>query len=310
MDDKELPQPNIEQQPRERGLKFSGRTLASPEHPNKNDDAIAVSEQGGFVIVCDGMGGIPDGDKASRAARNFLGQRLAEIRPDVHPNAVGEKMQKALVGASRAVASEAPRGATTATAVKFLERGSQRKIVIGHVGDSNSKGERIVMVRAGDPQNYAARVREMRATWLVNLKRYASHKEIVENIAEGIRSADKQMIGFGKAALDVGDIRAAALAFEAAEVLKNPQIRKSLYPLAASYRGGIRQLFADLGIAERDPSEAVAGVVPKGRPTPEASHQPARLRERPKRRILQGEAPTLNPSGLYRTPETTLVELN
>lgn len=132
----EIPQPAEQQLSKEAGLKFSGRTIANPDHPNRNDDAIGFSEQGGFAIVCDGMGGLPNGDKASRAARNFLGQRLAEIRPDIHPNVVLGMMQKGLIDASEAVTSDVPKAATTATMVKFLERDRQLRIIVGHVGDS------------------------------------------------------------------------------------------------------------------------------------------------------------------------------
>src|SRR3989344_8937196 len=128
MDGKELRQPSVEgKPPKELGLKFSGKSLASPEHPHRNDDALAVSRDGGFAIVCDGMGGIPNGDKASRAARNFLGAKLAEISPDVHPNAVGDRMMRAIAEASKVVTSEATKGGTTLTAVKFLERDGQKK---------------------------------------------------------------------------------------------------------------------------------------------------------------------------------------
>lgn len=151
MDSLEFKHPGVETpSSKELGLKFSGSTLPSPDHPNRNDDAIAVHKDHRFAIVCDGMGGLPDGNKASRAARDFVAGKLTTINSNTPSTTAAEIIRSTLIEASEEVSNRVltpviragkmvnePLAATTLTAVKFLTGAEgQSKILIGHVGDT------------------------------------------------------------------------------------------------------------------------------------------------------------------------------
>lgn len=124
--------------PKEVGLKFSGRSVPSIDHPQRNEDQIAHSATDGFAMVLDGMGGLQNGDKASLAARDQLARKLKEIPQDADPEAAKRSVSNALMEASTVVATKVPEGGTTATVVKFIESGGVKRAIIGHVGDSRA----------------------------------------------------------------------------------------------------------------------------------------------------------------------------
>lgn len=139
--------------PRELGLKFSGRSIPSINHPQRNEDHMAHSATGGFAMVLDGVGGLHNGDKASLVARDYIARSLRKIPQDIDPETAKRQVADALMEASAGVATKAPGGQTTATVVKLIESGGAKRAIIGHVGDSRAyilRGERLIQTTEDD----------------------------------------------------------------------------------------------------------------------------------------------------------------
>ncbi|MCC7523038.1 serine/threonine-protein phosphatase [Candidatus Uhrbacteria bacterium] len=62
----------VESREKETDLKYGMATEASPEHPDRNEDAAFYSAKRGLQFVADGMGGVPAGDFASAKAAEQL----------------------------------------------------------------------------------------------------------------------------------------------------------------------------------------------------------------------------------------------
>lgn len=100
---------------------------------------IPLSEQGILLLVCDGMGGAPAGDRAARIAAEAIKQQLVGPRQEAakHPD---ESLKTAVWGANGAVLAEAKahpetRGmGTTCTAAIVLPE----RLVVAQVGDSRA----------------------------------------------------------------------------------------------------------------------------------------------------------------------------
>ena len=108
------------QPPKEAPFKYFGRSIASIAHPERNEDAIARSDEGDFALVCDGMGGMSSGEVASKAARSFIAEQLRSFASQ-EPETVKVKIEQTLVAASKMVEQTAPYGGTTAVVAKFFE---------------------------------------------------------------------------------------------------------------------------------------------------------------------------------------------
>lgn len=95
------------------------------------------------AVVCDGMGGMADGDKASKQAASIVFQRLWEMKPDDDPATV---LRNAALEADRAVygIGEAAGMATEVGTTLVAIRASQGKVFWVSVGDS-----RIYVLRSG-----------------------------------------------------------------------------------------------------------------------------------------------------------------
>lgn len=130
--------------PKEFSLKIFGKTEASIEHPERNEDAIGFDQQGKWAVLLDGMGGLDAGDEASRTALDAIVKRIAKIKDNADPSKAQQEIAKAFNEASEQVKKRVPKGGTTAVAVKVV--GRDRKIaVITSVGDS-----RLYRFRQGD----------------------------------------------------------------------------------------------------------------------------------------------------------------
>lgn len=134
----EIPQGSEQGAPKELGLKFSGRSVPSIEHTQRNEDKIAHSAPGGFAMVLDGVGGLQKGDIASQVARDQIARKLREIPQNADPETTKRKMTDILMEASTVVATNVPEGQTTATVIKFIESGGVKRAIVGHVGDSRA----------------------------------------------------------------------------------------------------------------------------------------------------------------------------
>src|SRR3990172_356301 len=86
--------------PKELSIKISGKSEASIEHPDINEDSIAFDEKAGFAMVLDGMGGLNAGDEASKTARDVIVKRISRIRENMDPVKAQQEMSMAFGDAS------------------------------------------------------------------------------------------------------------------------------------------------------------------------------------------------------------------
>lgn len=135
----DLSQAQFDQAPRkELGLRFSGKSVPSISHPERNEDAIGRSEIDGIAMVFDGVGGLALGDKASRLGREVVSLRLRPIPLNSDPESTKRAVSSALVEATSRIVAEVPNGGSTAVVAKFIESGGERRVIIGSVGDSRA----------------------------------------------------------------------------------------------------------------------------------------------------------------------------
>lgn len=77
----ELPSPEVPK--KEFEVKISGETLADPRHPNQDTMKLLP----GLIVICDGMGGHPDGDKGQDQALLIAGpEELRKLGKQVDSN--------------------------------------------------------------------------------------------------------------------------------------------------------------------------------------------------------------------------------
>lgn len=132
-------------------LKVSVSTLSDVgRRRTRNEDAVGSDEEGGLLVVADGMGGHPAGHVASRLAveealeslRNGSGaSEDGETDPRSHEGR-GDRMAEAVRSADRRIRSEGLRNperagmGTTLTVLRLdVDQGTWH---IGHVGDSRA----------------------------------------------------------------------------------------------------------------------------------------------------------------------------
>jgi len=127
-------------------FRVGAATIASIDHPKRNeDDAFAHRESGSFGVF-DGMGGEEGGTTASTFAMNRMLPYLRDLQDGMTPREVGEELRQLIIRTSQELNHSrgeypgfgAHRG-TTATIAKLLDRsGGGKTAVIGHVGDSRA----------------------------------------------------------------------------------------------------------------------------------------------------------------------------
>lgn len=129
-------------------IEIVGETVASPKHPERNEDAIFI-HQGIAAGVFDGMGGCVAGDVASRIASDFVREQISLIPRGLGLKKVEDRIKQILIGANEEVYREAQKKRNnmgTTASVVYIWTGSQgeRKAIIGNVGDS-----RVYLLRDG-----------------------------------------------------------------------------------------------------------------------------------------------------------------
>lgn len=128
-------EPSREQSPVERAY---GSTIASAEHPERNDDSLLIDEAHRLYAVFDGVGGRSGGNLASETARDFIAAQAINLEGLDDPVAVNEHLLKMLDTAHRAVMTYAPASATTAVLAKLSHIGSSIYLSVAHIGDSRA----------------------------------------------------------------------------------------------------------------------------------------------------------------------------
>ncbi len=129
------------------GIKIASATVASENHPDRNEDAFFHSQRGKTAIagVFDGVGGLAAGEEASKAARGRVLTRLQEMPADVSADTAQAIVQDALFEADKNVQSLArEKGSDMATTASVLvicdssTEADKQVAVIGNVGDSRA----------------------------------------------------------------------------------------------------------------------------------------------------------------------------
>jgi len=118
-------------------LNFLSKSIASIEHPNRNEDAIAYDVKGGWAAILDGVGGTTAGREASNKALGVIKLRLANWHKD-DDFRVEERLKSVIEEASLAVSKEVPDGLTTAVISKVVSFDKDKIIFIASVGDSRA----------------------------------------------------------------------------------------------------------------------------------------------------------------------------
>lgn len=114
-------------------LTFSQKTVASPRHPDRNEDAVGFDANAGWAAVFDGVGGVVGGEKASKKGLEVLGNRLTRIPVDAANEVIWDGVREAFEKANEEIKKVG--GKTTAVAVKIA--GDKEKFAyIGIIGDS------------------------------------------------------------------------------------------------------------------------------------------------------------------------------
>lgn len=112
----------------------------------RNEDALAWSEEGGWAVLADGMGGHMAGDVASRIAVETLTESLGEA-PAPQPEQAEQALADAVAEANRRIHAQARGDARYhnmgSTLVAAMVSGD--RLVSAHVGDS-----RLYRYRQGD----------------------------------------------------------------------------------------------------------------------------------------------------------------
>jgi serine/threonine protein phosphatase PrpC len=110
-------------------------TAIQPDKPTVNEDAVGIyacDDEGGVLVVADGMGGLPEGDKASAIAVNTLHD--AVYAGCVSGISLRESILDGIEQANNTILSSTTGAATTLLAVEI----SDRHIRSYHVGDSKA----------------------------------------------------------------------------------------------------------------------------------------------------------------------------
>lgn len=107
-------------------------SVGSETH-EKNEDSVFIDSQAGVAIICDGMGGMGQGDHASRQAIEILSKELSLLEVPADQ----QEAEKQIIEIFRKAHQNLEVGGTTASAVKvFIDQQGNKQAVICSLGDS------------------------------------------------------------------------------------------------------------------------------------------------------------------------------
>lgn len=119
-------------------------TRANPRHPHRNEDASFVSSDHLVMGVCDGVGGVPGGDIASKLAAQTLLEKMQPLTKTATRDEIMTEMYDAFKEAHARILYEQTHDVlhqamcATALVVRPYYANSMRRAVIGHMGDSRA----------------------------------------------------------------------------------------------------------------------------------------------------------------------------
>jgi serine/threonine protein phosphatase PrpC len=139
------------------GGQLSYFTQAAPDKTTGNEDALGLipwGDDGGVLVVCDGLGGLPAGEQASILAIHCLAERIAATPPG--NGGLREAILDGIESANRAVIDLGLGAATTLALIEL----QGRVIRPYHVGDSmilvtGQRGRIKLMTVSHSPIGYA-----------------------------------------------------------------------------------------------------------------------------------------------------------
>ncbi|GEM_PF-1239176 len=126
-------------------VEYAAKSIASEEHPNRNEDAVLQVPENKVFGVFDGVGGSAGGDIASQTAKEYFEEQLKSLPPDEELifEELEDYMRYLVKGAHEAIIQKAEENpqwegmATTASVVKIWNGPQgERKIIIANAGDS------------------------------------------------------------------------------------------------------------------------------------------------------------------------------
>lgn len=141
-------------------------TICSTVNARKrNEDSFLfwVDKNNNFLsVVCDGLGGHPNGEKASQTVIDVFQSMINAGNLSVIDENIKDKLEEAIASASKAIKSSEDSRATTATiAVKF-----GNKIITLNIGDSNTK----LIIKTPDfPTKILVTRRDGIGAWVANV---------------------------------------------------------------------------------------------------------------------------------------------
>jgi serine/threonine protein phosphatase PrpC len=132
-------------------------THRSPEKETVNEDCAALipyNDEGGVLIIADGLGGIPGGETASKTAVNCLQKSIAAAAAENQP--LREAILDGFENANKKILSQTTGAATTLAVVEI----QGHRIRPYHVGDSmmlvtGQRGKKKLQSVAHSPVGYA-----------------------------------------------------------------------------------------------------------------------------------------------------------
>jgi PPM family protein phosphatase len=122
-------------------IQIYGESRASEKHPERNEDAMFISEDYRAFGIFDGMGGEAGGQVASNLAKEYISNALNTFPDGLSLKQEEKLMHDILLDANKRMLQE-KRGRsegmnTTASVVRIWQGpGSERKAIVGNVGDS------------------------------------------------------------------------------------------------------------------------------------------------------------------------------
>jgi PPM family protein phosphatase len=122
-----------------RSLEFSAWSVPSKSHPSRNEDSMVYNGTEQFAAILDGLGGLEDGDKASKLGANVISKALSEAPINTISEDQLARFKTIFQEASQAISSELPGSGTTAIAVKIVgQEVGKLQALIGSIGDSRA----------------------------------------------------------------------------------------------------------------------------------------------------------------------------
>jgi serine/threonine protein phosphatase PrpC len=113
-------------------------SLASERHPDRNEDSSIIDTKINLYAVFDGVGGVAGGDRASRAAAQFIASNARTEQEFDNHAAVTTHLDDLLRKADTEVNERTPGSATTAVVAKIYTMNDIPFVSIAHVGDSRA----------------------------------------------------------------------------------------------------------------------------------------------------------------------------